>query len=702
MSQERIPRVALAGNPNSGKSTLFNALTGLRQKIANYPGVTVEKKEGMCHLGGEGGAARDACLIDLPGAYSLSPRSPDEEITHDVIFGLRPDTPPPDVIVAVVDANNLERNLFFASQLLSTGMPVVIALNMMDLAEKSGLRIDPRRLAECLGATVVPVVASEKKGLDQLRFAIYRLIHHPNVPGQPLPLKPLVEFQVRKVSEILAGQGLVPLAGARGEALRLISSTGASGHARYAKCAPLQEVVAACRDNLKAAGFQWHALEAEARYEWIENVVLAAGISAQSVSRTASDRLDSVLTHKIWGVTIFLGLMLLIFSLIFYFAEVPMNAIESLIGWLGECTRAVLPEGELRGLVIDGAIAGVGAVLVFLPQILLLFFFITLLEDTGYMARASFIMDKVMGRVGLHGKAFIPLLSSFACAIPGIMATRTIENPRDRLVTILVAPLMCCSARWPVYFLLAGAFIPSTRVFGVIPLPALVIFLLVFLGAACAIAIAGVFKRTILAGARPALILELPPYRWPVWTNVLRETWTRGSQFIRRAGTVILAISIVLWALASYPKMPDATPQEQAENSYAGKMGRAVEPLIRPLGFDWKVGVALMTSFAAREVFVSSMGTIYGVEADDADNNSLKQRMQADRFADGRPRYNTASALALMVFYVFAMQCASTVALVYRETGGWKWTLFQFAYMTVLAWGASFLVWQIGNRFFER
>jgi ferrous iron transport protein B len=697
---DRISRVALAGNPNSGKSTLFNALTGLRQKIANYPGVTVEKKEGTCRLSAEGQAVREVTLIDLPGAYALSPRSPDEEITHDVIFGLRDDTPAPDVIVAVVDANNLERNLFFASQLLSTGKPVVIALNMMDLAEKSGLQIHPGKLAQFLGATVVPVVASEKKGLDQLRFAIYRLIHHPNVPGLPLPLKPLVEFQVRKVATVLAQNGLVPDAGARGEALRLISSTGASGHTRYAGHRDLQGVVAGCRENLTAAGFQWHALEAEARYEWIENVIQAAGISPSAISQTASDKLDSVLTHRIWGVAAFLGLMLFIFSLIFYFAEVPMNAIESLVGWLSERVQSALPEGDLRGLIVDGVIAGVGAVLIFLPQILLLFFFITLLEDTGYMARASFIMDKVMGRVGLHGKAFIPLLSSFACAIPGVMATRTIENPKDRLVTILVAPLMCCSARWPVYFLLAGAFLPATLVLGFIPLRALVIFLLVVLGAVAAILIAGLFKHTILSGARPALILELPPYRWPVWTGVLRATWLRGSQFIKRAGTVILAISIILWALASYPKQPGASKEEQVKHSFAGMMGRAVEPAIAPLGFDWKVGIALMTSFAAREVFVSSMGTIYGVETDDEDNSSLKDRMKADRFDDGRPRFTTSSALALMVFYVFAMQCASTVALVYRETGGWKWTLFQFFYMTALAWGASFLVWQIGNRFF--
>lgn len=700
MNRDRIPYVALAGNPNSGKSTLFNALTGLRQKIANYPGVTVEKKEGTCRLSGEGQPVRDVRIIDLPGAYALSPRSPDEEIAHDVIFGLQDDTPAPDVIVAVVDANNLERNLFFASQLLGTGKPVVIALNMMDLAEKSGLSIHPGKLAEYLGATVVPVVASEKRGLDQLRFAIYRLIHHPNVPCLPLPLKPLVEFQVRKVGRALVEKSLVPDTGARGEALRLISSTGASGHPRYAGHPGLQKVVAECRENLKAAGFQWHALEAEARYGWIENVIQAAGINSRSVSQTASDRLDSVLTHRFWGVTIFLGLMLFVFSLIFYFAEIPMNAIESLVAWLTIQVQSVLPEGDLRGLIVDGMIAGVGAVLTFLPQILLLFFFITLLEDTGYMARASFIMDKVMGRVGLHGKAFIPLLSSFACAIPGVMATRTIENPRDRLVTILVAPLMCCSARWPVYFLLAGAFIPSTLVFGFIPLPALVIFLLVVLGAISAILIAGLFKRTILSGARPALILELPPYRRPVLTDVLRATWTRGSQFIKRAGTVILAISVILWALASYPKQPGGSKAEQVKQSFAGKMGRLVEPVIRPLGFDWKVGVALMTSFAAREVFVSSMGTIYGVESDDSDNSSLKERMRTDQYPDGRPRYTTSSALALMVFYVFAMQCASTVALVYRETGGWKWTLFQFVYMGVLAWGASFLVWQIGSRFF--
>ena len=695
--KEDVPHIALTGNPNCGKSTLFNALTGLRQKIGNYPGVTVEKKEGLCRLAGDDGGVH---LIDLPGAYSLSPRSPDEEITHDVIFGLRDDTPRPEVIVAVVDANNLERNLFFASQLLGTGKPVVIALNMMDLAEKSGLRINPAKLAELLGVTVVPIVASEKRGLDQLRFAIYRLLRHPSIPSLPLPLKGAVEFQVRKVAGLLVDQKQVPESGARGEALRLISSTGASEHPRYRDHAKLQAVIRECRENLKALRFQWHALEAEARYAWIENVLEAAGVHTHPMSQTASDKLDGVLTHKVWGIAILLGMMLFIFCLIFYFAQVPMDAIDSFFTSLGGRVQSAMPKGDLRDLLVDGVIAGVGTVLVFLPQIFLLFFFITLLEDTGYMARASFIMDKVMGRMGLHGKAFIPLLSSFACAIPGVMAARTIENHRDRIVTILVAPLMCCSARWPVYFLLAGAMIPPLHVFGFIPLPALVIFSLVVLGAVSAILIAGLFKKTILAGERPALILELPPYRWPVWTLVLRTTWQRGSQFIKRAGTIILAISILLWALASYPKMPGAGKEEQARNSIAGRMGRLIEPAIRPLGFDWKIGVALITSFVAREVFVSSMATIYGVESDDVANSSLKDRLRADVRPDGSPKYTPTLAISLMIFYVFAMQCASTVAVVRRETGGWKWPIFQFIYMGLLAWIGSFLVWQIGNRFF--
>jgi ferrous iron transport protein B len=451
---------------------------------------------------------------------------------------------------------------------------------------------------------------------------------------------------------------------------------------------------------LKAAGFQWHALEAEARYEWIENVLEAAGVHKHTLKQTTSDKLDAVLTHKVWGLVSFLALMLGIFCLIFYFAEYPMNAIETLFSSAGAFIERTMPEGDLRSLLVDGAVAGVGAILVFVPQIFLLFLFITLLEDTGYMARASFIMDKVMGRVGLHGKAFIPLLSSFACAIPGVMAARTIENPKDRLITILVAPLMCCSARWPVYFLLAGAFVPATHVLGFIPLPALVIFSLVVLGAASAILIAGLFKRTILSGVRPALILELPPYRWPVWNHVLRAAWSRCFQFIKRAGTIILAISVILWWLASYPKAPGADHEEQVKQSYAGRMGRAMEPVIQPLGFDWKVGVALVTSFVAREVFVSSMGTIYGVESDDGDNSSLRERLVADKRPDGKPRYTVVTAIALMVFYVFAMQCASTVAIVRRETGGWKWPIFQFVYMGILAWGGSFLVWQIGNRFF--
>ncbi len=695
MPSPEPPHIALAGNPNSGKSTIFNALTGMRQKVANYPGVTVEKKEGVMHLEGMG----DLHVIDLPGTYSLSPRSPDEEVAHDVLLGLREDTPRPELLVAVVDASNLERNLFFASQLLSVGKPVLVALNMMDLARASGCVIDVAMLQSQLGVPVIPMSASRGQGLSELKEAIRVQLRSPAVPRGAIPLSAAVDQLVGEVAETLVTQALVPKAGARGEALRLISSEKVLAHPRFAKVmGALRPVVESVRRRLEAQGVAWHSLEAESRYRWIESVLQHAR-RQREVDPSVSDRMDRVLTHRIFGPALLTGLMLLVFASIFSLARAPMAWIADLFAWLARGVITMMGRGPFQSVVTDGVIAGVGSILVFLPQILLLFLFLALLEDTGYMARAAFLMDRVMGRVGLHGKAFIPLLSSFACAIPGVMAARTIENPRDRLVTILVAPLMCCSARWPVYFLLAGAFIPDRRVLGFIPLPALVILGMVLFGVLAAVGMAGVFKKTILRGETPALILELPPYRVPSAQAVLRVMFERGWLFVKNAGTIILAISVVLWALASHPRQPGASPTEQIRGSYAGRIGRLIEPVIQPLGFDWKIGIAIISSFAAREVFVSSMGTIYGVEVSDTHEtaglqNSLRQERDPQT---GKPFFTPLRAISLMVFYVLAMQCMSTVAVVRRETNGWRWALFQWGYMSGLAWLASFAVWQGGR-----
>ncbi len=692
---ESEPHIALAGNPNSGKSTIFNALTGLRQKVANYPGVTVEKKEGIMRVDGIG----DVHLIDLPGTYSLSPRSPDEGVAHDVLLGLRPDTPSPDVLVTVVDASNLERNLFFASQLLSVGKPVVVALNMMDIARAAGCVIDVPALARQLGAPVIPMSANRGQGLAELKAAIARELRAPSVPSEVIPLPPPVAALVGEVAQALVATGLVPAESARGEALRLISSEKALVHPRFAAAtSQLQPVFDSVRKRLLAAGTAWHTLEAEARYRWIESVLDHAR-QQREVPHSVSDRLDHILTHRVMGPVVLLFMMLGVFTAIFRFARVPMDAINAVFAGLAALTVRLIPEGPLQSLLTNGVIAGVGSIMVFLPQILILFLFLAILEDTGYMARAAFLMDRVMGRVGLHGKAFIPLISSFACAIPGVMATRTIENSRDRLVTILVAPLMCCSARWPVYFLLAGAFIPNVTLLGFIPLPALVIAGMVFFGAVAAVLIAGLFKKTILRGETPALILELPPYRRPAVGAVLRVMAERGWIFVRNAGTVILAISVVLWALASYPKTEGATPSEQIQKSLAGRLGHFLEPALQPLGFNWKIGIAIITSFAAREVFVSSMGTIYGVEiANSQETSDLTARLRQEKDpSTGAPFFTPLRAISLMVFYVLAMQCMSTVAVVRRETNGWKWALFQWGYMSGLAWVASFLVWHVGR-----
>ncbi|MFL6468974.1 MAG: ferrous iron transport protein B [Pyrinomonadaceae bacterium] len=638
--------IALAGNPNAGKTTLFNALTGLKQKVANYPGVTVERKIGVWDVNGN-----SARLIDLPGLYSLDTTSIDEKIAGDVLLGNVEGVARPDVVVAVVDATNLERNLYLVTQILEYGIPVVIALTMIDVFEKQKHEIDIAKLTKRLGVRVVAIDAKTGRGVDELE------------------------------REVLAAKGSSP--------------------------------------NLK---FEFESDAADdsnskifSRYKFISDAIQDSVRHNDRDAHRVSDKIDRVLTHKFFGLVILVAVLLLIFQTIFTWATVPMDLLESGFGSLGDLVRSAMPEGILADLLVDGIIAGVGGVLVFLPQILLLFLFISLLEDSGYMARAAFLMDRLMSRVGLHGKAFLPLISSFACAIPGIMATRTIENQRDRFATIMIAPFMSCSARLPVYTLMIAAFFAGQTVLGFISLGAVLMLAMYALGILVAVIVGSILKRTVLKAPPPPFIMELPPYRMPnfrtVFTNMLERSWL----FVKRAGTVILAISIILWALLYFPRSDsksdvltrsqnetmDVVISEESEhlrNSFAGRLGHVIEPVIAPLGFDWKIGVALIASFAAREVLVSTLSIIYNVGKDaNEESPSLVSALHNEKKADGTPVWTPLTALTLMVFFVLAMQCMSTVAVVRRETNSWRWPIFMVVYMSGLAYLAAFLTYQGGK-----
>jgi ferrous iron transport protein B len=736
--------VVLTGNPNCGKTTLFNALTGLRAKVGNYAGVTVERKEGRVR---GMPAGMDATVLDLPGTYSLSPQSLDERIARDVLFCRLREVQAPDLVVVVVDASNLERNLYYATQVIELGHSTVVALNMTDVAVQNGHRIDAGSLSEQLGVPVIPMVASVGEGVSRLREAIVEGLRGEQEVREPLEFCRLagpMMVEWGDVTEQLAAAFPQSRAMARAEALlvlgdeKLLRQEGA----RYP--AEIHRMVGEARGRLEEAGVDWRGVVIEGRYaranEIHDGVMTDEGVEGE----TFSDRADRVLTHRIWGPLIFVGIMSLMFQSIFTFAQWPMELLERGTGIMGTGIGRILPPGDLRSLLVDGVIAGVGAVVVFLPQIVLLFLFIGLLEDTGYMARAAFLMDRLMSKVGLHGKSFIPMLSSFACAIPGVMATRTIETPRDRLVTILVAPLMSCSARLPVYTLLIAACIPDVRLLGFFKLRGVTMLGMYLLGIVGALGMAWLFKKTLLRGDTPLLIMELPPYKRPVLKIIGRHTWDRAKLFVYRAGTVILGLSVVLWFLATYPRsaateeryermraaveevavedrglgsgeeagatgvwlegrlkeLDRAEAGERLRESYAGRMGRAIEPLIRPLGFDWKIGIGLIASFAAREVFVSTMSTVYSVGEGDDEEGGVKvlaETMRQQEWPDGRRVYSTLVGITLMVFYVFALQCVSTVAIVRRETNTWRWPLFQWLYMAVLAWALAFVTYQGGR-----
>ncbi|MCC6272166.1 MAG: ferrous iron transport protein B [Deltaproteobacteria bacterium] len=625
VSELSQPYVALVGSPNSGKTSLFNALTGGRQRVGNYPGVTVERKEGSIERPG----GHRLKILDLPGTYTLDANTLDEAVTRDVLLTRKIEGAPPDLLVAVADATNLERSLSLVLELKELGFPMVLVLNMMDLARSRGLEIDLEALSRELGVPVFPVVAVKKEGLD-----------------------PLLEEMLRRV----------------GERPRPLAQTFPENTWTLPRHSPE---------------------EVRARFREIDRILKRANAEGLKPARW-TDRIDRVVLHPLWGSLLLVAILTFVFQSIFNWASYPMDLIERGIGLFSEGLRALLPEGWLQNLLVDGVLAGVGSVVVFLPQILMIFFFILLLEDSGYMARAAFLMDRQMGRVGLHGRAFIPLLSSFACAIPGIMAARTIENPRDRLTTILISPLMACSARLPVYTLLISAFIPNRVVWGPFRLQGLVMLGLYALGLAMGLIAAWVFKKAVFRGPTPTFLLELPTYKWPSLRNVLIGMWERARLFLRRAGTVILAVSVVIWFLSSYPKPPaDADLSRPAITySLAGRIGHVLEPAIRPIGFDWSIGIGLLTGMAAREVIVGTLATVYSVEDGGAavGEDALGQILQR--------RWSLATGLSLLVYFVFAMQCFSTLAVVRRETNSWKWPAVMFLYLTGLAYLASFITYR--------
>jgi len=687
----RQPVYALVGNPNCGKSTLFNALTGLKQKVGNYPGVTVEKKMGTVYSQ----HGQPISVIDLPGAYSLAARSPDEAVTRDVLLGRRADTPQPDRILCIVDSTNLERNLYLVHQVLDLGRPVILVLNMMDLAAQAGLSIRVARLEQMLGIPVIPCEASNGKGIIELKLAMSRhdlpLSRHAwNIPAAISSA--VAELQ----ASLVANGGKAPLI-ARAEALLLLTDQDS---VRVSGSTPLdprtEEILKSWQARWEAEGMDWAGTLVNSRYEAIGAIASEVAHAAHASGPSVSDRIDAVVTHPVWGWLVLGTVMTLLFVSIFSLAQAPMDWIGNHTTLLANWIKASMPPGDLRNLITDGVIGGVGTIVTFLPQILILFFFIGLLENTGYMARAAFIMDRLMSRVGLNGKSFIPLLSSYACAIPGIMATRTIEDPKDRLVTILVAPLMSCSARLPVYLLMIAALLPGSSVSLAAKVGIMV--LMYALGTLGAFGFAWLFKRTLLRGKPPLMIMELPPYRLPRLRDVCLHMVERAGLFLKRAGTVILAISIVLWYLAAHPRAPEgATATQQLAQSFAGRAGHLIEPAIRPIGFDWQIGIGLISSFAAREVFVSTMGVVFNAEADEGDTTTLQKALHSARWPDGRMLFTPLVCLTLMIFYVFAMQCMSTIAVVRRETNSWRWPLFQTAYMTGAAWVLSFIVYQAGT-----
>ncbi|MFO7946477.1 MAG: ferrous iron transport protein B [Armatimonadota bacterium] len=681
--------VALAGNPNAGKTTVFNLLTGARQHVGNYPGVTVERKEGHATYDDQ-----SLHIVDLPGTYSLTPYSLEELVARNFVIDERPD-----VVVDVVDATNLERNLYLATQFMELNVPVVIALNMIDLADNRGLKIDHNLLSQLLGVPVVPLVGTTGEGKQELLDTILEVSQKHRTPKVTVnfgsELEPHIAQVARKVQELNLDEQIGT--SARWIAIKLLEDDAEvmdDIRERLDDPGPfLDSIQEAQRHIERVIGDDPEIAVGDRRYGFIAGACRRAVSREQESGIDVTQLIDDVVTNRVLGIPIFLVMMWLMFELVFRLGDWPMQGIEWSFELIGQLAAAHLPPGQLQSAIVDGIVGGVGGVLAFVPNILLLFMFIAFIEDSGYMARAAFVVDRLMSKIGLHGRSFIPMLIGFGCTVPAVLATRTIDDEKNRLTTMLVAPLMSCSARLPVYLLLAGAFFAPE-------IAGKVIFSIYIIGVLLAIVVAMVLRSYVLPGETTPFVMELPPYRMPTLRGILVHTWERTWMYIRKAGTVILTASIIMWFLLSYPQ-PPADWAEQAAGpahsraayTYAGRLGKFIEPAIEPLGFDWKMGTSLVAGFAAKEIVVSTMGTLYSLEQTDEEDRSLRQAVQND------PAFNPLVAYCLMLFVLIYIPCMAVVAVVKQETNGWKWPLFLIVYTTGLAWIVAFCVYQVGSLF---
>jgi ferrous iron transport protein B len=745
--------VALIGNPNTGKSSLFNALCGMNARVGNYPGVTVEQKVGRLI-----GSKLTVDVIDLPGTYSLAARSADEAVAVNVLTGTFPNQSKPELAVVILDAANIERNLYLFSQIYELGLPVLVVLNMWDRVEAEGISVEADLLSKRLGVPVVCTSANKRKGIELVREAIERLLLSPPDAIQPsrfarAQFPEAFHTEVEELANWLTSEGKSSF---RFQVDRLLIDT--DGEYQRSLCqSGLHEIndrIAASRNRLAEAGCKVPMFETKTRYAWIRRTIEGAVTRRESKSVSWSDKVDKWLTHRWVGMFAFVLIMFLVFQSITFFAALPMQGIEAMQGWVGAQAESLLPPGALRSLFVDGVVAGVGGVLMFLPQIAILFFFIAVLEDCGYMARAAFVMDKLMSSVGLSGKSFLPLMSSFACAVPGIMATRTIENRKDRMVTLLIAPLMSCSARMPVYILMVSAFVPATTyAAGWVSLQGLVLLGMQSIGAIVAIPVAWILKKFFFPGETATFLMELHSYKWPSPFVIYQRVWERVLAFVTRAGTLIFCTTVLVWAAGYFPgnhdqvdaatsslekqqaelaslesqkanaaEFQEASKLEQLdgelektkqaiaeetdrvnslrssliENSFLGLTGRFIEPVVKPLGWDWKIGVAVIASFPAREVIISTLGTIYSLgSAEDHESEGLQAQMKDAQWPDGRPVFSLATAMSIMIFFALCAQCSATLMTIRRETNSWRWPVFSFVYMTTLAYIGAWIAFNV-------
>lgn len=679
-------KIALAGNPNSGKTTVFNLMTGARQQVGNYHGVTVEKKEGVCRHKGH-----QIDVVDLPGIYSLTAYSIEEIVSRNFIIDEHPD-----VVVDVIDASNIERNLYLATQLMEMNVGLILAFNMSDLASARGLVFDIEKLSQLLGVSIIETVGSKNVGIDDLLDEVVAVAGREFKRDAEIQYGQEIEEEIGKISELLETENtLVEKYGRRWLAVKLLEQDKdiiEKGHT----AAVLEATQSSIKHLENIFGDSPSIVIADRRYGFISGACQETVKNTVELRHDFSDQIDSVVTHGLFGLPIFIGLMYLVFQLTFSIGQYPMEWLEGGFGWLGGAVGGFWPAGSesaLRSLIVDGVIGGVGGVIIFLPNILLLFLAIAFLEDTGYMSRAAFIMDRIMHKIGLHGKSFIPMLIGFGCSVPAIMATRILENRRNRLTTIMVIPLMSCGARFPIYALIIPAFFPQQW-------RGPVMWLIYFIGIGLAIVCARLLRKTLFNGPTVPFVMELPPYRMPTGRGLFIHMWNRGWQYVKKAGTVILGISIVLWAATSYPKISaeeiaglDVQQAQSAElaHSYVGRIGKVIEPAIVPLGFDQRIGIALIGAMAAKEVFVSQLGIVYSLGETDEGSGALREKLRAD--------YTPLTGFCIMLFCLISAPCMATVAVTRRETGSWGWAIGQFAGLTVMAYVITLIVYQVGSLF---